>query len=81
MPLDDHRQNVHVRLCDMLHDDPVATVLMRVPEEHWSELCLLYLNDFLRSVHNVPHHKASDEYEVQYYCSYSHSTFSFLYRY
>ncbi|XP_019853235.1 PREDICTED: E3 ubiquitin-protein ligase RNF213-like [Amphimedon queenslandica] len=61
---DDHRQNVHVRLCDMLHDDPVANVLMRVPQKHWSELCLLYLNDVLRSVHNAPHHKASDEYEI-----------------
>ena len=77
MSLGDYRQNMHVRLCDMLHDDPVANILMRVPEEHWSELCLLYLNDVLKSVHSVPHLKASDEYEVKFYCNYSQNTFAF----
>ena len=67
MSLGDHRQEIQNKLCNMLHDDPVVSVLMKVPEEHWSELCQLYLYDILRSAHSVPHHKASDEYEVHHY--------------
>lgn len=64
---DYHRQDVHIQLCDTLFNDPVAIVLNKIPEEHWSELCQLYLTDVLKSTHNVPHRSDLDEYEVYYY--------------
>ena len=65
--LGDYRQDVHIQLCDTLSNDPVAIVLNKLPEEHWSELCQIYLTDVLKSMHNVPHRNYSDEYEVCHY--------------
>ena len=59
-----HEQQVHKQLCDLLEDDPVAVVLRDVDISHWEKLCQLYLQDFLRSVHRVPHHMIKEEYEV-----------------
>ena len=67
--LGDHRQDVHIQLCDMLSNEPIAVVLNKMPKEHWSTLCQSYLTDVLKSVHNVPHRNASSEYEVYHYVS------------
>ena len=58
------RQDTHFQLCEVLSETQLAIILDRVPEENWNEMYWYYLGDILRSIHHVPHHKASDEYEV-----------------
>ena len=62
----EHRQDCHIQLCEVLSDNPVASVLQRVSVEDWSELYGYYLMDMLKSVHHVPHHKPNEEYEVSH---------------
>ena len=59
-----HRQGVHIQLCEILTDTPVACILNDVSEEHWIEFYQLYLHDYLRSVHFITHHKSDEEYKV-----------------
>lgn len=58
------RQDIHIQLCEVLSETQLAIILDRVPEKNWNEMYSYYLGDILRSIHHVPHHRASDEYEV-----------------
>ena len=65
-----HRQGVHIQLCEILTDTPIASILNEVSEEHWIEFYQLYLHDYLRSVHLVTYENqdmAKKEYEVIIY--------------
>ena len=62
--LGDNRQDIYVQLCEVLSESQLAIILNRIPEEYWNEFYYYYLGDILRSIHHVPHHKATDEYEV-----------------
>ena len=55
-----------MQLCEVLLETQLATILDKIPEEYWREVYLNYLEDVLRSIHHVPHHKANDEFEVEH---------------
>ena len=59
------KQDVYAQLCSLLSETDISKVLhTAVATDHWDELYHLYLMDFLKSVHRVTHHKATEEYEV-----------------
>ena len=62
--LGENRQDIHIQLCEVLSESQLAIILNIVPEKYWNEFYYCYLEDILRSIHHVPHHKATDEYEV-----------------
>ena len=59
-----NRQNIHIQLCEVLSESQLAIILNGVPEKYWNEFYYYYFGDILRSIHHVPHHKATNEYEV-----------------
>ena len=67
VPVGEHRQELHSRLIDVLSNNPLASVLQIMPEDQWSALYQYYMLDILKSMHHVPHHKATEEYEVRNY--------------
>uniref|UniRef100_A0A1X7TWB5 RZ-type domain-containing protein n=1 Tax=Amphimedon queenslandica TaxID=400682 RepID=A0A1X7TWB5_AMPQE len=60
----EHRQELHSRLIEVLSNNPLASVLQIMPEEQWNTLYQYYMLDVLKSMHHVPHHRATDEYEI-----------------
>ena len=59
------KQDVYTRLCNLILESDISKILhTAVCTEDWDELYNVYLIDFLKSVHRVTHHRATDEYEV-----------------
>ena len=59
------KQDVYMQLYSLLSETDISKILhTAVATEDWDKLYNLYLMDFLKSVHRVMHHRATDEYEV-----------------
>ena len=63
-----HRQQIHQQLCELLSGTGISGMLDRVgraqDEESCTDLYRRYLQDYIRSVHQVTHKQSSVEYKV-----------------
>ncbi len=56
---------LHRQLCQLLNDNPIASILNQIDSDDISKLLESYINDFLRSKHKVQHIvEKEEEYKV-----------------